>query len=528
MCSLPVETQFVFHFKAFQETLGFFAVVYLINFAENLWQMGKAKPVELMSGSKKGEKEPKLLWVWALLGLLALGKGYHISITSQIDSMIFTSFFGAVFLVIVGTYLLFTSGSIAFLKLVKKQKGIYYRPKNFITISGMLYRMKKSAASLSNICIFSTMVIITLVCTVSLYLGMDGIVHFTNPYDAMAVFREGRVTKEEAVQEIGMLEEKYGIHVTRMDVYEKMDLSTRKDGNSFVVNDNNYFDEDNYVFYILTQAECASITGRECVDLAENEVLIYCSGQDFGYDTVDFFGRELLVKEEMTDFFPEPKAYGNLFGSRYVMTVRDNKAKEDCIGAWCRANGVEDVKGFIGSQSQYVGLVLEGADKEKAGFIRDFSTWAQERPEYSNFENGVALREDDVSMYGGLLFIGMLFGLIFFMCLILIMYYKQITEGYEDRNSFEIMQKVGMSDKEIRGTVHRQILMVFELPLAGALLHTLAGMFMVKGLMAAISLFNVGLLIRCTASVMALFVAVYGISYLVTAKTYYKIVRQSE
>ncbi len=528
MCSLPAETQFAFHFKAFQETLAFFAVVYLINFAENLWQMGKAKPVELMSGSKKGEKEPKLLWVWALLGLLALGKGYHISITSQIDSMIFIDFFGAVFLVIVGTYLLFTSGSIAFLKLVKKRKGIYYMPKNFITISGMLYRMKKSAASLSNICIFSTMVIITLVCTVSLYLGIDGIVHFTNPYDATAEFREGRVTKEEAAQEIGALEEKYGVNVTRMDVYEKMNLSTRKDGNSFVVKDNDYFVEDNYVFYILTQAECASITGRECVDLAENEVLIYCSGQDFGYDTVDFFGRELLVKEEMTDFFPEPKAYGNLFGSRYVMTVRDNKAKEDCIGAWCRANGVEDVKGFIGSQSQHIGLVLEGVDKEKAGFIRDFSTWAQGQPGYSNFENGVALREDAVSMYGGLLFIGMLFGLIFFMCLILIMYYKQITEGYEDRNSFEIMQKVGMSDREIRGTVHRQILMVFELPLAGALLHTVAGMYMVKGLMAAISLFNVKLLIWCTVSVMALFVVVYGASYLVTAKTYYKIVRQSE
>ena len=157
-----------------------------------------------------------------------------------------------------------------------------------------------------------------------------------------------------------------------------------------------------------------------------------------------------------------------------------------------------------------------------------FALWCQGQQGFSACKDGIALRADQRSMYGGLLFIGIIFGLIFFMCLIIIMYYKQVSEGFEDRGSFEIMQKVGMSDKEIRGTVHRQILMVFELPLAGALLHTLAGMFMVKGLMAAISLFNVGLLIRCTASVMALFVAVYGISYLVTAKTYYKIVRQSE
>ena len=533
MCSLPAETAFTFHFKAFQETLAFFAVVYLINFAGNLWQMGKAKPVELMSGSKKGEKEPKLLWVWALLGLLTLGGGYHISITSQIDSMIFTNFFLAVFLVIVGTYLLFTSGSIAFLKLIKKRKKIYYRPKNFITISGMLYRMKKSAASLSNICIFSTMVIITLVCTVSLYLGMDGIVHFTSPYDVTVDFREKKIPEEEIGQEIAMLEEKYGMKAQRVDIYEKMDLSTRKDGNGFVVADNHFFAEDNYAFYILTQEEYTGIVNKgDIIDgsgsLLEDEVFIYCGGPDFGYDTVDFFGKELSVKEELTDFFPEPKAYGNLFGSKYVMVVRDEQVKEDCISAWCKENGVEDIRGFIGGQSQYVRLVLEGEDGEKTEFIRDFLVWCQSRPGFSSFKNGVENRAESVSMYGGLLFIGILFGLIFFMCLVLIMYYKQITEGYEDRNSFEIMQKVGMSDKEIRGTVHRQILMVFEMPLAGALLHTVAGMYMVKGLMAAISLFNIGLLVRCAASVMILFVAVYGISYLITAKTYYKIVRQGE
>lgn len=528
LCSLPVETEFVFEPGAFRETLLYFLVVYAINFFNNLWQMGKAKPVELMSGSKKGEKEPRLLWIWALLGVATLGGGYYCSITSQIDSSIFTDFFLAVFLVIIGTYLLFTSGSIAFLKLIKRQKGIYYRPKNFITISGMLYRMKKSAASLSNICIFSTMVIITLVCTASVYLGMDSIIHFTSPYDMTIDYRDNQVAREAVMQEIGMLEESYGMKAQRVDIYEKVKLSARKDGNCFVVPDNYFFAEDTYSFYVLTQEEYISIEGNDMTGLSENEALIYCSGQDFGYDTVDFFGKEFLVKEELTDFFPEPKAYGNLFGAKYLLVVRDEQIKEACVRTWCEANGVEDIEGFLNSKTQYVRIVLEGDDGEKTGFIRDFSTWSQGQPGFSNFTNGVENRSNSISMYGGLLFIGILFGLIFFMCLILIMYYKQITEGYEDRNSFGIMQKVGMSDKEIRGTVHRQILMVFGLPLAGALFHTMAGMFMVKGLMAAISLFDMELILRCTVSVMILFVAVYGISYLFTAKTYYKIVRQGE
>ena len=423
------------------------------------------------------------------------------------------------------------------MKLVKKKKGFYYRPKNFITVSGMLYRMKKNAASLSNICIFSTMVIITLVCTASLYLGMDEIAHFNTPYDMTVDYRENKVTKEEVWQEIETLEETYGIAAQRVDMYDKINLGTRKDGNSFVVKENQFFSEDSYVFNLLTWEEYAaigsggingSVNPPDLTGISQNEVLIYWSGQNFGYDTVNFFGEEFTVKEELSDFFPEPKAEGNLLGSRYLMVVRDKAVKDALTRAWCKANGVEDAEGFIDSETQYVRIVLEGEDGEKADFIRDFAAWSQSCPGFSKFTNGVEDRNSSISMYGGLLFIGILFGLIFFMCLILIMYYKQITEGYEDRDSFDIMQKVGMSDKEIRGTVHRQILMVFGLPLAGALFHTLAGMFMVKGLMATISMFNSELLLRCVISVMILFVTVYGISYLVTAKTYYKIVRQGE
>ena len=527
MCNLSVEVSFVFYPEAFRETIVYFLWVFGVNFAVGLLQVGKARPIELMSGSKKGEKEPRFLPVYALAGVAALAFGYYCSITSKLDSMIFVDFVLAVSLVIVGTYLLFASGSIAFLKWMKGRKKFYYKPGNFVTISGMLYRMKKNAAGLSNICIFSTMVIITLICTVSLHLGMDSLVHFVHPYDMTVLYGEEKIAEEEVAQEIAALEEKYGLAAKRVDIYDRMRLAVRKEGDRFVMRqDNGGFSEraEDYRLEIITTPEYERIEKRT-VDLQDNEVLLHCSGRDYGYDSVDFMGVKLQVKEELTNFFPYPKAADNAFGACYVMVVKDRKVQEQCVRAWAEANGVTDMEAFLESDYRFIGIVLAGEDAQKNAFLGEFAQWCQSRPGFFDLTDNVEGRRDLRTMYGALLFLGILFGLIFFMCLILIMYYKQITEGYEDRNSFDIMQKVGMSDREIRGTVRRQILMVFGLPLAGAVMHTAAGMVMVKGLMGAVSFFRVDLLFWCTVGVIVIFMAVYGISYMMTAKTYYRIVR---
>lgn len=525
ICGMPTDMRFVFEPEAFKETIVYFGIVYLINYVGSLWQVGKAKPVELMSGSRKGEKEPKFLWLYAFLGMAALGVGYFCSITSKLDSTIFTNFFMAVFWVIIGTYLLFTSGSIAFLKWMKTRKRTYYQPGNFITVSGMLYRMKKSAASLSNICIFSTMALITLICTLSLWIGMDGCMHFVYPYDMTMSYCEEKVSQSDVMQKIEGLEEKYGLTAQRVDVYDKVELSVKKTENRFEMQDGEDYAEE-YSIDILTQDDYNSVQDSS-TSLAEDGALIFCSGRDFVYDTIDFFGREFKVQGEIDGFFPYPKAEGNTFNARYMMVVRDEQVRDACVRAWCETAGVEDVDGFLQSdETQRVLIFLEGADEEKSAFLEEFSEWGQSQPGFTSLQNGVERRENDHIMYGSLLFIGILFGLIFFMCLILIMYYKQITEGYEDRDNFGIMQKVGMSDQEIHQTVHRQILMVFGLPLAGALLHTMAGMFMVKGLFGVISFFNMKVFASSIAGVSALFAAVYGASYLFTARTYYRIVKQ--
>lgn len=532
ICRLQAEVSFVFYPEAFRETISFFLCVYGVNFLEGLLQIGKARPIELLSGSRKGEKEPRFLGLFALAGVAALGFGYYCSVTSKLDSMIFINFFMAVFWVIVGTYLLFTSGSVAFLKWMKSRKTLYYKPDNFITISGMLYRMKKSAAGLSNICFFSTMVIITLVCTVALYVGMDSILHFTHPYDMTAHYRDKLPSTEEVEEEIRILEDKYKIAADRTDIYDRMDLEVRQAGNCFGIRrevDSAAAGPEEYALDyrlgIVTMEDYTRIEGRSA-DLREDEVLIYCSGEDFGYDRVDFFGIKYRVKEELSSFYPEPKAADTSFGACYIMVVKDRKAQDRCVRAWAEANGVEDMDAFLNSGVRYVQIVLAGADREKTAFLAAFGEWCQQRPGFTKLTNGVEGRRDQQAMYGALLFLGILFGFIFFVCLILIMYYKQITEGYEDRNNFGIMQKVGMSDQEIRGTVRRQILTVFALPLAGAVFHTIAGMFMVKGLMGALSFFRLDLLLWSTAGVIALFGVVYGVSYRTTAKTYYGIVRR--
>lgn len=522
LSGLPVEAEFTFTWQAFAETILFFGLSFAVNLVYGLIQVGKAKPVELFSGSRKGEKEPKLVWLYAVLGVIVLGTGYTISIRSQLDEMIFMDFFLAVFLVAAGTYLLFTSGSVLLLQMFKKNKKFYYQKENFITVSGMLYRMKKNAAGLTNICIFSTMVVITLICTVVLYGGIEQITHYNYPYDIMLDFEPGNLSREQIEEEAGEIIRRHGKQAERMDIFDSRSLLCRMDGSRVGRPGSESRDNDNICLFTLEDYN--RMEGQNQT-LSEGQILFYSNGGYLGYDTLDFFGTPLEIKEEPEEIFPYPKAGRSSFGSLYVMVVKDKEAFDQYAGEYARANGVTDVEGFLESVYRKTGILLEGEDSRKQETVEDLIAWCRGKQEFSlSYKDGLEGRSILRTMYGGLLFIGILFGTVFFICLLLIMYYKQISEGYEDRGNFEIMQKVGMSDYEIRRTVHKQILLVFFLPLAGAIMHTIAGMFMVNNLMAALQMFDSGLIVTCTAGVLLVFVAVYCISYLRTARAYYKIV----
>ena len=379
-----------------------------------------------------------------------------------------------------------------------------------------------------NICIFSTMVTITLICTSSLYLGLDEMMDFNFPFDADVFFRKMQMREDNVEEKVEELGEKYGVKIDDYLTYERISVLCGKDGEGFgaaysTFDAGSAYLRKNYEVNILLLEDYNRMEGRN-LELGEKEALIFSSGEDYGYDRIVFFENELAVKEEPERLRIAPKSENNKYQGEFFLIVKDEMVRKNLIKDWAMANGIEDVEGLLDDRYQMIRLDVSGEEEDREAFINELGKWCMDSPGCVRFENNLAWRWDWKSMYGGLLFIGILFSIVFLMCLVLIMYYKQIAEGYEDQNAFSIMQKVGMSDREIRGTIHRQILMVFFVPVIGAVMHTCAGLFMVEKLFAVLRFFDTGLLIGCAAMVTAVFAIFYGGSYIMTAKTYYRIV----
>lgn len=518
LAKLPVEAAFAIDGRAIGETLGFYAVISLINLSANLVQVGKANPAELMSESKKGEKEPKHIFIWTVAGLFTLGWGYYLAIASRLDVMIFLNFFLAVFLVVAGTHFLLTSGSIALLRGFKKNRRFYYKPQNFVTVSGMLYRMKKSAASLVNICIFGTMTIITVVCTVSLYLGMPSVKEFTYPFDLEARFlKEQMGSHEEWLEQMQQLARQEGVSISQRQEYSYVRGSLAVQNNRFLNDDGSFSYADVYGVYLMTLEEFNALEGT-AKELGPQEVFIFSTGHDYGYPDIFLGEKQYTVREEPDHSKLSPKEKANQNTMRYFVILPDEHSLQQTAAAY----GMD-------SDSDRIWITemnLEGEEARLESFAAALDTVSQETPGYYYFhyyaEDVLAM----ASMYGGLLFIGIFFGTIFLMCLLIIMYYKQITEGFEDQASFEIMQKVGMSDQEVKKTIKKQILLVFFIPLAGACMHTAVGINMVIKLLGVLNLYQTWLIIGCAVAVCAVFAILYSLCYSGTARTYYRIVKK--
>nr|WP_318683463.1 FtsX-like permease family protein [uncultured Acetatifactor sp.] len=524
LAKLPVRADFSFSPKALTDTLAFFGVVSGINLAANLFQVGKANPIELMSESKKGEREPRHILLWSAVGIAALGAGYKIAIEAEMNSMIFTDFFLAVLLVVAGTHFLFTSGSIALLRFLKKRKKFYYRAENFVTVSGMLYRMKKSAASLVNICIFGTMVIITAVCTVSMYLGIPSIQSFAYPYEMEIHFMDAAFTgKQEWLSRAEQTAADHNVTMEKRQYYSYVACPVEKQGNAFIPRSEQTQYQDMFQLYLMTLEEFNRLENTS-YELSPGEIFIFSSGADFSApgnreesQHVKFLNMDFSIRMELQECSVAKKAQDNNFGGIYLAVVEN----QETLAAICAEYGVDSAA----SGSFIVQLTPAGKEEDITSFVQQIEQLAAQTPGFASFQWYAERMMEQESMYGGLLFIGIFFGLIFLICLLVIMYYKQVTEGFEDQSSFEIMQKVGMSDSEVRSTIKKQILLVFFLPLAGAFCHTAAGTNMVVKLLGALNLFEPELITLSAVGVSAVFAVLYVFCYRLTAKTYYRIVR---
>lgn len=581
MTGMPVDVDFEISFNAVIDMLMFYGLVTLINLTVNLVQVGKSNPIELMSEAKGGERQPRFLSLWTLLGVLTLGLGYFLALTACFDSDIFSNFFIAVLSVVAGTYFLFTSGSIVFLRMMKSQKKLYYKPDNFITVSGMLYRMKKSAAGLSNICIFSTMAIITVVCSVTVYMGMDSIVKVAyekefelvflgkdtvdrgalkdsvyalageagteiSDYggcayiEASAYVKDGHFYDLQSLDEPVAYQDMYAVAFTTLEEFNRMEGKEKApemeeinliggEGKVPEMEEINLIggevkasevEEFNFIGSEGKELESEEINliGGEGKELESGEVIVYSTGADMGWESVFFGEKSYSVKEELENCSFGVKMEGNHVDPTYLIVA----ANDEELAELAQVLGVDSNTAWI----YRCGFNSSGEDTLLDTFSGKLNTFVTDKPGFAGFNDHREHMSELKSSYGGLLFVGVFYGLIFLICLVVTMYYKQVTEGFEDQCNFEIMQKIGMSDGEIRRTIKKQIRMVFLLPLAGAFLHTAVGMRMVGMLMGAIRFYEKGLLFGCAALVSLVFSLVYIFCYRRTSQAYYRIVRQ--
>lgn len=516
MARLSVNASFSVSPQAILDALLFYALITGLNLLVNLIQVGKARPVELMSGSGKGEKEPKHIGLMTLLGSLAMGWGYYLALISRLNADIFANFFLAVFLVVAGTHLLFTAGSVTFLRFLKKRKKFYYRADNFVTVSGMLYRMKKSAASLSNICIFGTMTVITLICTLSVWFCIRSMSELNYPHSLVLTFL-GKPDEAVLRKELEDIAEETGVELNDYLGCGYVECTVGRRDSRFGQIEEGSDWSDWYRIRLMDAEEFGRMEGSR-PKLEPGEALFFSNGPDYGHDSVSFGDNTWMVKEELSECRIQRKVAGDEFNLRYLAVLPDGEAVRLAAAA-CGVDAAENHLFRIAANPA-------GEPEQVDAFMEEVFARFGEKEGYAGGKDYRETKEEEISMYGALVFIGIFFGSIFLISLLIIMYYKQITEGFEDQKNFEIMQKVGMSDGEIKKTIRKQIMLVFALPLAGAILHTAVGMSMVVALLAAIRCVEREIILSCAVGSCLMFALLYGVSYRRTSSVYYRIVKR--
>ena len=529
---IPSVLGFYISVKGIFTCLFMFGIIFLMILFLNLAKIHLSRPVELLRGNNTGEKEPAAKWLMALIGFICLGAGYYLAVTTESPIKAITIFLLAVILVMAGTYLLFTAGSIVILKFLRRRKSFYYRTGNFISISGMLYRMKQNAIGLASICILSTGVLLMISMTVSIYFGMNDIMLNRYPYDVdMSVTSISEDECQTAIEafEKAIADNKVPVERSVEEIY--LDIVCSKNGDQILIKPTNTIRNSDSVLVLslLNQAEYERLTGISA-NLNDGEIFAwYPSAVQKDSVTVD--ETEFTVKKWLDK---NPLTCGeDAVSDNAVLVVTDEDFKKfdemrtEMYKGVSSAPAGEDL-------TLHLGLDITGSETDKI----DFGTPVMEVVKDLKKNGGLSenswitsgIRQQEYESYyadnGSLLFIGIFLGSLFLMGTAMIIYYKQISEGYEDQKRFEIMQKVGLSRREVRSSVRRQILMVFFLPLLMAMLHITMAFPMIRRMLLLFGMTNTKLFIGCTAGTVLIFAVVYGLIYLMTARSYYHIIER--
>ena len=518
----------------------FFAGLILLTLLANLAKVGRSCPVELLRGGNVGEKEPKANWFLTIVGVLFLGAGYAVAMLVDNPGMAVAVYFLAVFAVIIGTYCLFTSVSIAVLKALRRNKRYYYKAKHFISVSGMLYRMKRNAVGLANICILCTMVMVMVSGTLSLYLGSEEQVNVYCPSDVVvettyyASSTEDHVYNEETGEET--IEYHTPYDAAAMDAWfedyfaaHKLTPSSAKAVEYYTFT---AVDSEDHVSLVtaVTAETYAQLTGEAAPELAPGEALAHVpSGYKFG-DGLNFLDKD-----------------GNTLSIQFVGEAQLSSAQVELSTAILSQSEDDDIVLVVPDTAALLELVagqengsyvwrgqydFDASDEALAAMADDYFAASSEGDgvdagyyDVLRIDLRSEAEQEVYGLSGGFLFLGVFLGIVFLMATVLIIYYKQVSEGYEDNARFDIMRKVGLSEREARRAIRSQILTVFFMPILVAAIHIAFDFNLVVLLLRLFSLTNVKLTALCTLGTLLVFCAVYAVVYALTARSYYKIVR---
>ncbi|HEM2671384.1 TPA: FtsX-like permease family protein [Streptococcus suis] len=524
---MPVVLASTFQLKSLVTVLiylfGIFALVSLFN----IGKLGLTDSLKLVQGKKRGDKKPGFLWLQTFLALILLVAGYAIAqlVTSPIQAV--PSFFGATLLVILGTYLLFQAGVISLLNWLKHRQTYYYKPENFISVSNLIFRMRKNALGLATITILSTMFLVTMVGGLNIYIGGKDYITNQNPNDySIDVALKSTISKTQVEEWAGAIAEKAGIPVESKVVYPYQQAYFSEVTNQqvrFLTEKESWMDFSNQVGvgYILDKATYEKMTSQK-LELAADQVAIYSKGVQYqAGQTLTFDEKEM----EVAQVLPQNVTLGHLpdhvtfyFSKYLVIVVQDLTAFE---------NQAENryYMGFESSLSEE-----EQVNSQEVFLSGSFESELWESNILPNGTNAISLAyrayamRSFFSFAGSLFFIGLLLSLIFLMAVVLVIYFKQISEGYEDRDRFVIMTKVGLDEDQTRQSIRKQLLTVFFLPILLAFVHLAFAYKMLSSILLSIGVVNAGLMLQVTAGICGGYLLLYLVVYAITTRSYKQII----
>ncbi len=524
-------------------TFKWFGIIFLLILMSSLWQIYKSNPVELMKSESVGEKPPKANWILALVGIILLAGAYYLAVTIQDPVTAVLLFFCAVIMVIVATYLLFIAGSVTFCRLLQKNKRYYYKTNHFISLSSMVYRMKRNGAGLASICILSTMVLVMISSTSCLYIGGEDMLRQRYPRNMILKTDEANTEYTEYIYDV-IDDQLEAYHETKENIlhYRYVSFSGIMEGNEM------FFDESRlstsadfskvWSAFVIPLEDYNQIMGTsETVE--EGEALIYATKTNFKYDeiTLDGIGT-FRTKAAEKGFVSNETDTMQIMPSLFIF-VPDVTEVVDGINGMLERMGEEErayINNYYGfdlscdekKQTEIYNSIMEDIALEPVMEATGMS--AEEVTEQDvrvSFTCMAVQRDGFLSINGGFFALGLILGLVFICGAVLIMYYKQIIEGYEDQSRFEILQKVGMTKKEIKKSINSQVLTVFFAPLIMSGIHMGFAFPLIAKMLILFGLMNTRLLIMVTLGSFGVFALFYILVYLATSKAYYGIVSEN-